>query len=83
MNTQTTLFKKALSNPLSLVGFIIIVCVFLLSMLAPIVAPYDPNYIDVKAILLEPSMQHWMGTDGLGRDVLSFTVAAFLSWWGL
>jgi peptide/nickel transport system permease protein len=71
MNTQTTLFKKALSNPLSLVGFIIIVCVFLLSMLAPIVAPYDPNYIDVKAILLEPSMQHWMGTDGLGRDVLS------------
>ncbi|WP_036304170.1 ABC transporter permease [Methylotenera sp. L2L1] len=68
---QTDLFKKALSNPLSLAGFIIIVCVFLLSMLAPIVAPYDPNYIDVKAILLEPSMQHWMGTDGLGRDVLS------------
>lgn len=71
MNTQTTLFKKALSNPLSLVGFIIIICVFLLSMLAPIIAPYDPNYIDVKAILLAPSMQHWMGTDGLGRDVLS------------
>jgi len=71
MNTQTTLFKKALSNPLSLVGFIIIICVFLLSMLAPIIAPYDPNYIDVKAILLDPSMQHWMGTDGLGRDVLS------------
>ena len=71
MNTQTTLFKKALSNPLSLVGFIIIVCVFLLSMLAPIIAPYDPNYIDVKAILLDPSMEHWMGTDGLGRDVLS------------
>jgi peptide/nickel transport system permease protein len=71
MNTQTSLFKKALSNPLSLAGFIIIVCVFLLSMLAPIVAPYDPNYIDVKAILLAPSLQHWMGTDGLGRDVLS------------
>ncbi len=71
MSMQTDLFKKALSNPLSLAGFIIIVCVFLLSMLAPIVAPYDPNYIDVKAILLEPSMQHWMGTDGLGRDVLS------------
>jgi peptide/nickel transport system permease protein len=71
MNTQTSLLKKALSNPLSLAGFIIIVCVFVLSMLAPIIAPYDPNYIDVKAILLEPSIQHWMGTDGLGRDVLS------------
>ena len=71
MNMQTSLMKKALANPLSLAGFIIIMCVFVLSMLAPAIAPYDPNYIDVKAILLQPSMQHWMGTDGLGRDVLS------------
>lgn len=65
------LFKKALSNPLAMVGFIIIVSVFVLAMLAPVVSPYDPNDIDVKAILLAPSWQHWMGTDGLGRDVLS------------
>ncbi|MDO9052292.1 MAG: ABC transporter permease [Methylotenera sp.] len=64
-------FIKALSNPLALAGFIIIVLVFLLSMLAPFIAPFDPNDINVKAILVEPSMQHWMGTDGLGRDVLS------------
>lgn len=66
-----TVFKKALSNPLALAGFITIMLVLVLSMLAPLIAPYDPNDIDVKAILLEPSMQHWMGTDGLGRDVLS------------
>ncbi len=65
------IFRKALSNPLALAGFVIIMLVFLLSMLAPFISPYDPNNIDVKAILLEPSMQHWMGTDGLGRDVLS------------
>jgi peptide/nickel transport system permease protein len=65
------LFKKAISNPLAMVGFIIIVSVFILAMLAPLISPYDPNNIDVKAILLEPSWQHWMGTDGLGRDVLS------------
>lgn len=65
------LFKKALSNPLAMVGFIIIVSVFILAMLAPLISPYDPNDIDVKAILLAPSWQHWMGTDGLGRDVLS------------
>jgi peptide/nickel transport system permease protein len=65
------LFKKALSNPLALSGFIIIVLIFVFAMLAPFIAPYDPNEIDVKAILLGPSMQHWMGTDGLGRDVLS------------
>lgn len=65
------LFKKALSNPLALAGFIIILLIFVLAMLAPLIAPYDPNEINVKAILLGPSMQHWMGTDGLGRDVLS------------
>lgn len=68
---QQSIFKKALSNPLACTGFIIIMLVFVLAMLAPYIAPYDPNDINVKAILLEPSMQHWMGTDGLGRDVLS------------
>ena len=65
------LLIKALANPLCKAGFIIIVAVFLLAMLAPIIAPYDPDDINVKAILLRPSQQHWMGTDGLGRDVLS------------
>lgn len=54
-----------------MVGFIIIFSVFILAMLAPLISPYDPNNIDVKAILIAPSWQHWMGTDGLGRDVLS------------
>ena len=65
------LLFKALNNPLSKAGFIIIVVVFLLAMLAPLIAPYDPDDINVKAILIAPTWQHWMGTDGLGRDVLS------------
>ena len=69
--TTQSLLRKALQNPLSKTGFLIIVLVFLLAMFAPLIAPYDPNDINVKAILLSPSWQHWMGTDGLGRDVLS------------
>jgi peptide/nickel transport system permease protein len=65
------LLLKILANPLSKAGFIIIVGIFLLAMLAPIIAPFDPDDINVKAILLAPSFNHWMGTDGLGRDVLS------------
>ncbi len=65
------LLKKALSNPLAMAGFIIIVSIFILAILAPWIAPYDPDAINVKAILISPSGQHWMGTDGLGRDVLS------------
>jgi peptide/nickel transport system permease protein len=68
---MNSLLKKALASPLSKAGFIIISLVFLLAMLAPFIAPYDPDDINVKAILIEPSWQHWMGTDGLGRDVLS------------
>jgi len=68
---NTSVLKKALSNPLAKSGFIIILTVFILAMLAPWISPYDPDDINVKAILLDPSAQHWMGTDGLGRDVLS------------
>lgn len=66
-----SILTKVLANPLAKAGFIIIVTVFLLAMLAPWIAPYDPDDINVKAILLAPTYQHWMGTDGLGRDVLS------------
>jgi peptide/nickel transport system permease protein len=64
-------WRQALRNPLALSGFIIIFGILLLALLAPFIAPYDPNAIDVKAILLPPSLQHPMGTDGLGRDVFS------------
>jgi peptide/nickel transport system permease protein len=63
--------KRVLANPLALSGFIIIASILLCALLAPWIAPYDPEAIDVKSILLPPSALHWMGTDGLGRDVFS------------
>jgi len=63
--------KTVFSNPLALVGFMIIASILLLALTAPFIAPYDPDAIDVKAILLSPSSMHLMGTDGLGRDVFS------------
>lgn len=63
--------NQALRNPLAFWGFVIIATVLALAVLAPLLAPYDAEAIDVKAILLPPSAEHWMGTDGLGRDVFS------------
>ncbi len=63
--------NRALSNPLAQWGFAIIATILVLAALAPWIAPYDPDAIDVKSILLAPSTTHWMGTDGLGRDVFS------------
>lgn len=68
---EKQLLASILNNPLAKAGLMIILVIFILAMLAPIIAPYDPNAINVKAILLAPSSSHWMGTDGLGRDVLS------------
>jgi peptide/nickel transport system permease protein len=63
--------KAVLQNQLARWGFVIIATILVLALLAPLIAPYDPDAIDVKSILLAPSSAHWMGTDGLGRDVFS------------
>ncbi len=63
--------SAALQNPLARWGLGIISTILLLALLAPLLAPFDPDAINVKAILLAPSSEHWMGTDGLGRDVFS------------
>ncbi|HEX4114044.1 MAG TPA: ABC transporter permease [Stellaceae bacterium] len=48
-----------------------LVLLLLVSVLAPIIAPYAPNAQNVSELLAPPSAQHWLGTDDLGRDVLS------------
>jgi peptide/nickel transport system permease protein len=52
-------------------GLAVLVGVVLLSLLAPVVAPYDPLAQGVGAPLKAPSLAHWAGTDSFGRDVLS------------
>ncbi|WP_225848658.1 dipeptide/oligopeptide/nickel ABC transporter permease/ATP-binding protein [Streptomyces sp. HPF1205] len=50
-------------------GFLLLLCVCCL--LAPVLAPADPLHQDLRHILQQPSGAHWLGTDSLGRDVLS------------
>jgi len=58
-------------NRMALAGGIIVILLFVVSLAAPWLAPYDPLAIDLTRILAPPSWQHWCGTDQLGRDVLS------------
>jgi peptide/nickel transport system permease protein len=53
------------------VGFALCVLLIILAVGAPWLAPYNPNAQDLPARLAAPSAAHWMGTDELGRDVLS------------
>lgn len=43
----------------------------LVALLAPVLAPYDPNAVDIVNALQAPSAAHWFGTDQVGRDVFS------------
>lgn len=53
------------------VSLAILVVLALVAVLASVLAPYDPRMLDVNAILQGPSGAHLLGTDDLGRDVLS------------
>ena len=64
-------FHYLMQNKLAVIGGILVLLVFVLSIFAPRVAPYDPSKIDIKNILVGPSWSHPLGTDDLGRDVLS------------
>lgn len=61
-------YKK---NKLALTGSAIVVFFFLLSIFAPWISPYDPGAINLQIVLSPPSAAHPLGTDQLGRDVLS------------
>ncbi|MBW1992582.1 MAG: ABC transporter permease [Deltaproteobacteria bacterium] len=58
-------------NRMAMAGLVLVIGMFVVSLAAPWLAPYDPGQIDLKAVLLPPSAQHPLGTDTLGRDVLS------------
>ena len=63
--------KRFMKNRLAVAGSVVVLLLFAVSLLAPWLAPYDPNAIDLKHVLAPPSAGHLFGTDPLGRDVLS------------
>lgn len=61
-------FKK---NRLAVCGLVFIVIVVLTAILAPWISPHSPTKQNILSRLEGPSRDHWLGTDELGRDVLS------------
>ena len=54
-----------------ILGLAILIVLFIVAIFAPLLAPYDPYTPDHTAMLAQPSAEHWLGTDKLGRDTLS------------
>ncbi|MCM2972452.1 nickel ABC transporter permease subunit NikC [Larsenimonas suaedae] len=55
----------------TVIGLMLVVVLVGVALLAPVLSPYDPNAVDVVHRLSPMSAEHWLGTDGLGRDVLT------------
>ncbi len=68
-------FRRVVSvffgRKLAVVGLVLVVFLIITAIFAPWIAPYPPNDINMAQTLAEPSAEHWLGTDNLGRDVLS------------
>ena len=70
--TANNAWHKFCRNKSAVVGLIIISLMILMGVLAPVLSPHDPNQINVLQTYLPPfSEGHILGTDDLGRDLLS------------
>jgi peptide/nickel transport system permease protein len=67
-NAVLAFFK---SQPLGFIGLLIIIGYLIAALFAPYLAPYDPEAISFASQLAAPNAEHWLGTDKLGRDMLS------------
>ncbi len=75
---QNRAVQRFLESTSGLVGLGLTVFIVLAAVLAPVLNPYDPASDRNYAIRLQgPSLEHWFGTEGLGRDILT------LVWYGL
>ena len=65
------LLRRFLRRPFAVVSLAVVIAFVLMAVFAPALAPYDPEATDFDALFAPPSSEHRLGTDELGRDVLS------------
>ena len=68
---KTDFWYRFFRNKMAVAGGAVVILLFVVSLFAPWISPYDPNAINLSEVLAQPSPDHLFGTDQLGRDVLS------------
>ncbi|MDQ2827729.1 MAG: ABC transporter permease [Chloroflexota bacterium] len=63
--------RRFLRHRLAVISMVVLVLMILAAIFAPLIAPYNPTAQDANNTLIGPSPSHWLGTDDLGRDILS------------
>jgi peptide/nickel transport system permease protein len=68
---KSDFYQRFRQNKMAVTGSLIVALLFVIAVIAPLIAPYEPTNINLQKILSPPSKEHLFGTDQLGRDVLS------------
>ena len=71
LSTARRLAALARHDTLAASGYLVLLLIILLSLIAPLIAPYNPRNADFSAILQAPSSRHLFGTDSSGMDIFS------------
>lgn len=66
-----TIINGFKTNRAFAVTSVLVLCLLLIAIAAPVIAPYDPTHAVMQDAFIEPGAQHLFGTDKLGRDCLS------------
>lgn len=69
--TGPGLLRRIAGTPSGVFGLVVVVLLVLLAVFAPVLAPHDYAKLDVEHRMQGPSATYWLGTDNLGRDLLS------------
>ena len=64
-------WRRLRRHRLAVAGLFIFLVLVVMSLAAPVLAPYNPNANDYSVQLQGPTRAHWLGTDDFGRDILS------------
>lgn len=64
-------WRQVSRNRFAMIGFVILILMAIVAIFAPFIAPFDPVQMNLTGGLKPPSAEHWLGTDKLGRDILS------------
>jgi len=66
---------RLLGNKFNVIGGAMLLAMIVVALFSGIIAPHNPTQVDLAASLKPPSARHWLGTDKLGRDILSRIIA--------
>ncbi len=69
--SRSRVVRKFLNNRLAVLGLVVFSIILLASIFAPLLTPWDPSKVNLRAMMQEPSLDHWFGTDKTGRDVFA------------